>query len=355
MDNFFKFFVQLSIFQDLRDFLGRQFKRAQTELKKVQPFSWQTALMLSLLSWLVFLLLQEPLAQKFVSFFGWIFLILGVDWALLGRSFKIPILGLPIRYGPWVTGAIVTLALYSNRIFLQDVPSALISYPLISAVIASLPKFLRPGPVFRTPDPAGRQDIVILLLLGSLYSCWFQLHFILQDIVEQYPSLLADDFSRSGFVVRFDQDDEISNGVPILNVTEATIRTELDKLNSWIEIQQWLRNIQSQVPQIATIVRYEVFGRQPQIKEYQLWRLNAQTLDNPQDPASLLLQLQALWYGSSSLGSGYILQRTCTIQQAILQIPNAISPIKGPNYQMQCGPIESPLPRVVGRSEEDNQ
>ena len=352
MNNFFKFFVQLSIFRRIRDFLGNQLQRAQSELKKVQPFSWQTALLLSLLSWLVVLLLQEPIAKKFVSFFGWFFLILGVDWALLGRLFTVPILGLKIRYGPWVTGAIVTLALYSNRLLLQDVPSALTTYPLLSALIASLPKFLRPGPEFRLPDPAGRQDIVLLLLLGSLYSCWFQLYFVLQDLVEQYPSVLADDFSRSGFVVRFDRSDtQVSNGVPILNVTEATIRNELDRRTSWIETQQWLRDIQSQIPQIATIVRYEVFGRQPQTKEYQLWRLNAKTLSNPQDPASLLLQLQALWYGSSSLGSGYILQRTCTVQQALLQIPNSLSPIKGSNYQMQCGPIESPLPGVVGREE----
>jgi len=348
MIDFFQFLFGLSLFRNLRESLQEQFKQVQTSLRQIKPFSWQTTLLLSLLSWLVYLLLQDEMAKRFVSFFGWIFLILGVDWALVKRKITVPILGLQFRYAPWVTGAILTIALYTNRLLLPHLASALTSYPIFSALLASIPKFIHPGPTFRPPHRAGRQDIVIVLLLGSLYSCWFQLYFDMQNLLDQYPSLLADDMSRSRFVVQLESDPPLTNGIQILNVAEANVRETLNGLSTWVAVQQQLSNIQAEVPRIATLARSEIYGSPPRSREYRLWRLNAQSFPDPQQPGSLLLQLQALWYGPSSDGKGYILQRSCQVQPAGSQIPIAQAPgTQSTVYQMQCGAIESSLPAVL--------
>lgn len=357
MGDFFQFIVGLSLFRRLRESLVEQVQRLQKSLRQIKPFSWQTALLLSLLSWLVYLLLQEEIARRIVSFFGWGFLILGVDWALVKRKVTVPILGLQLRYAPWVTGAILTLALYTNRLLIQDIPGALTSYPIFSALLATIPKFVHPGPTFKAPNRAGRQDIVLLLLLGSLYSCWFQLYFEVQNLANQYPSLMADDMSRSNFVVQMERDPTQTRGIEILNVTESTIRETLNRLPTWTDVQQQLSQIQTEVPRLATIARYEVYGNPPQSREYRLWRLNAKTIPDPQQPNSLLLQLQALWYGPSSNGRGYILQRSCEVQPAGSQIPLPLGLPFGQSgqapgspalaYQMNCRPLESSLPLIL--------
>jgi hypothetical protein len=348
MGDFLQFLFGLSLFRDLRQSLVEQFKRLQKSIQQIKPFSWQTALLLSLLSWLVYLLLQDEIAKRIVSFFGWAFLILGVDWALFRRKVTVPILGLQFRYAPWVTGALLTIALYTNRLLLQDLSSALTSYPIFSALLATIPRFIHPGPTFRAPTRAGRQDIVILLLLGSLYSCWFQLYFDIENLLDRYPSLRADDMSRSNFVVQLDRDPPQSNGIQILNVAEAAVRETLNGLPTWADVQQRLSNIQTEVPQIATIARYEIYGNPPRGREYRLWRLNAQSVPNLQQPGSLLLQLQALWYGPSSDGKGYILQRSCVVEPVGSQIPIAQAPgTQSPAYQMQCGAVQSSLSTVL--------
>ncbi|WP_088891289.1 DUF5357 family protein [Leptolyngbya ohadii] len=360
MGDFLQFLFGLSLFRDLRQSFVEQFKRFQKSLREIKPFSWQTALLLSLLSWLVYLLLQDEIAKRIVSFFGWAFLILGVDWALVRRKLTVPILGLQVRYAPWVTGAILTIALYSNRLLIQDVSDAFTSYPIFSALLACIPKFIHPGPTFRPPNRAGRQDIVLVLLLGSLYSCWFQLQFEVQNLLAQYPSVLADDMSRSNFVVQMEQEPQPTYGIQILNVAEAEVRNTLNDLTTWAEVQQQLGNIQAEVPRIATIARYEIYGNPPRSREYRLWRLNAVSLPDPQQPSSLLLQLQSLWYGPSSNGRGYILQRSCVVQPAGSQIlvpsgvpfgQSAQAPgSQTPVYQMNCRPLESSLPAVLPQS-----
>ena len=182
-------------------------QKTQAWLNNVKPFSWEAMLLLSLFSWFVYLLLQGIYAKKFISIFAWAFLIFGIDWALLGKQVTIPLIGFKFQHGPWITGAIASLAFLTNDFIITDWRSALISWPILSAVIAAYSRFIQPGLKFGTPGSTGRQDLVLLFLISGLISCWLQFHFLIQDILrtysqqfdwfyledETYQSLLPDD------------------------------------------------------------------------------------------------------------------------------------------------------------------
>lgn len=304
----------------------------QGRFKDVQPFSGITALLLGIFSWLVYLLIREPAAKELVALTGWFFLIVGIDWILYKKTVTIQPLGLKITYGPWVTGALLSLALYSNRFFIQDVPTALVSWPLLSGIIAAIPFLLKTGPQIKKFDdflPFERQYLVLLALISILLSCWIQFHFLLDNLLQQYPSLLADrQVGKSAFIVRLNSP-PVSKGVSILDTAEAMIREELRRGElmgrSWADGQRLLLNVQTETSPIrplnmAPVIAEKVFGNSPGIEEAPLWLYNAQffpsNIDNApgsQSPWYGTLLLQAIWRGPSSQPNGYTLDKSCRV------------------------------------------
>ena len=304
----------------------------QARFKDVQPFSGTTALLLGIFSWLVYLLIREPAAKELVALTGWFFLIIGTDWVLFKKTITIQPLGLKITYGPWVTGALLTLALYSNRFLIQDVQTALVSWPLLSGIIAAIPFVLKTGPQIKKFDdflPFERQYLVLLALISILLSCWIQFHFLLDNLLQQYPSLLADrHVGKSAFIVRVNPP-PVSKGVSILDTAEAMIREELRqgelRGRSWADGQRLLLNVQTETSPIrpfnmAPVIAEKVFGNSLGIQEAPLWLYNAQffpsNIDNApgaQSPWYGTLLLQAIWRGPSSQPHGYTLDKSCRV------------------------------------------
>jgi hypothetical protein len=334
----------------------------QARFKDVQQFSGTTALLLGIFSWLVYLLIREPAAKELVALTGWFFLIIGTDWVLFKKTVPIPLLGLKITYGPWVTGALLSIALYSNRFFIQDFPTALISWPLLSGIIAAIPTLLKTGPQIKKFDdflPFERQYLVLLALISILLSCWIQFHFLLDNLLQQYPSLLADrNVNKSAFIVRLNSP-PVSQGVTILDTAEAMIRDELRRGElrgrSWADGQRLLRNIQAETSPIrpfnmAPVIAQKVFGNIPGAEEARLWLYNAQffpsNIDNApgsQSPWYGTLLLQAIWRGPSSQPNGYTLAKSCRVPRE----PDA-PPVRGLErpkelsfYLLKCDPIDS--------------
>jgi hypothetical protein len=327
-------------------------KHFKNSFKGVKPFSWHSLLLLSLFSWAVYLLLREPALKQFVSVFAWIFLILGVDWALIEREgkekkeekeFAIPILGLQVRYSPWITGALICLALYSYKFLIHNTADALISWPIISVLVAAFPRFLKPGPKLKSVselDASAKQDLVLLGLIGLLFSCWFQFHFQLQDVLRDYPSIQADNLSKSAFVVQVNRGAApASSGVVMLDTAESLVRDELAK-RTWTEGQQWLRSLQNQdqARQLNDRVKEKVFGNPPRLEESQFW-----SLLTPQVTAGIpddRLQLKAFWRGPSYETNGYSLEKNCLIGAPPLQTITPPQATTG-SYRMNCQPIIS--------------
>lgn len=319
--------------------------------KTVKPFSWHTALLLSLLAWLVYLLVQDPGARQFVSLYGWFFLIIGTDWFFKDdkddkKKLKIPGLKLMIDYGPWITGALIVLAFYSNRVLIQDASTALVSWPLVSAGVIAFPQFLKPDiapkkSFFTVPaKPNVRQNLIVVALLAGLFSCWFQFHFLLQNVLQQYPSIAADDFSQSAFVVRTNPFRPTSSGgTSLLNFAEAEVRENLNG-RSWLEVQRWLRNIDTQTSALEDAIKQEVYGT-TRSEESRFWRLNTKFEDAVPDD---ILTLQMRWVGPSSQDTGYSLEKQCFVRRSPTASASVTIPGEGNAYEMDCRPVSSTLP-----------
>jgi len=334
----------------------------QERFKDVQQFSGTTALLLGIFSWLVYLLIREPAAKELVALTGWFFLIVGTDWVLFKKTVTLQPLGLKITYGPWVTGALLSLAFYSNRFFIQDVPTALVIWPLLSGIIAAIPYLLKTGPQIKKFDdfiPFERQYLVLLALISILLSCWIQFHFLLDNLLQQYPSLLADrQVGKSAFIVRVSPP-PVSKGVSILDTAEAMIREELRRGElmgrSWADGQRLLLNVQTETSPIrpsnmAPVIAKKVFGNSPGIEEAPLWLYNAQffpsNIDNApgsQSPWYGTLLLQAIWRGPSSQPSGYTLDKSCRVprEPEVAAVRGLERPKELSFYLLKCDPIKS--------------
>ncbi|MBD2121915.1 DUF5357 family protein [Trichocoleus sp. FACHB-262] len=288
------------------------FETLQKLLLPPKAFSWQTLILLSIFSCLMAALAGD-LVRDLLATCGWIFLIFGVGWFTTENPIQIGGLSL----GPWITGILVSIFLFGE--WLDERPSLLfISWPLISAAIASLGEFIQSGPRFRAPTPAGRQRLVILFLSNLIISCWFQLYFVIQGWLEIYPSLLANDFNQSNFVVRLGvQTTQAPTGVIILNQAEATLKAELEP-RSWSEVERWLLTLKQQPTEFENAVMQQL----PASEENALWQLQAQFLPDQPD---YTLQLLALWQGPSSDLASHYLTKTCRITQGE-NPPNTASP-----------------------------
>jgi hypothetical protein len=307
-----------------------------SQFKPPRSFSWQTLIFLSLYSWgmslLNSVLTDTEFVKDFLATMGWIFLTLGVGWAL--ADFKVEFLGLKIYPGPWITGALTCTFLFEG--VREEYPALpFVSWPLISAAIAAVPKFLKRGPEFKVPDAKGRQELVILFLVSIILSCWFSFHFLLQDWLGDYPSILADRFDRSAFVINTASPRvSDSRGVLILNLAEAIVVDELEG-RSLAETELWLFNVQSRVADIEN----QILERISSLEENALWNLEGSVSGNA--PA-YMLNLQAIWQGPSSQAGGYFLQKSCAITQEFVQNrPAASAPSVS---QVNCQPISDLIP-----------
>lgn len=288
------------------------FKQLRKTLTPPKPDSWQTLLWLSVFSWAMSLLPVSQLIQGFIATCAWIFLIPGIHWFMHEEKFKVFDLTINVKKGltingiwlaPWITGALVCILLFSGITDERDrTHITLLFWAPLSAIIAALPKFIAMGPKVKKPDPPGRQELVILLLTNLLLSCWFQLFFLTQSWLVDYPSLLTEDLSKSAFVVKFVNNRPPSRGVTILEQAETVLKEELDG-QSWSQVERWLLNLQPQMQQLENVVMTRIAP----VKENALWHLQGQVLPRTE----YQMQMMAVWQGPSADGTGYHLIKPC--------------------------------------------
>jgi hypothetical protein len=309
--------------------------------------SWQTLILISIFSWAVSLLTILEGFQRLIVWIAWVFLIPGIHWFLHEEKFKLQKdLEINIKksltfnklfIGPWITGALVCLFLFRSVI---DIPvsALLILWPTISVLISALPKFVAGvGPKYSLPEkPEVRQQLINLLLSNLLISCWFQLHFLTQQWLAQYPSVLTENLNRSSFVVQLSPVDRPRpRGYTILEQASALLEADLEG-QSWSQVEQWLLNQEDQIAALQP----RTLEQANRIKEDEFWKLQGLML-----PGEYNLELAIVWLGPTRDGIPYHFKRTCQINQ--VSNAQAIRTTPGGSIvQVQCGPISQRLPGV---------
>lgn len=314
------------------------FQQVRDRMKPPQWASWQTFILLSIFSAIVAALTNAPV-QSIIASIGWVFLIIGVWWFTYEEPVKKKLTFNGLFLGPWITGALVSIWIFGSWQG-RPTPASFISWPVISAIIWSTPRFVKTDPktvtpVYTLPTPAGRQDIVLLLLSNLIISCWFQLYFLTQDWLGAYPSLRADDFSRSAFVVELQpQNQTASRGVEVLDIAEQSLKARLEG-KPWAEVERWLEDLNQEMPALAA----EVQQKLPQFTENELWDLDGRVTSD-----RYTLELQAIWQGPSARSRGYYIAKSCQIIQG-----RKVGPPAQLNFGSSAPPaVSAPVSRSVG-------
>ena len=287
-------------------------------IKPPRYFCWQTAALLGLFSWLTSLLAAFVQASGFtvnlLGIFSFLFFTIGVGWALTKHPIKL--FGLSI--GPWITGAIICAFIFVPWPGNNIVP-AVVSWPLVSVFIAAVPHFVTWNMTFKIPSVAIRQDLILLLLLNLLFSSWLEFYFLIQNWLDDYPSIIMDDFSRSGFVyVLPTQNIRFSQGDVLLDSAELRLKNTLNGM-PWPSTERWLLNVNERIAPIGNEAREGMID----LAEKDFWELQATVpqAENGGASSSYVLTLQAIWNGPSSHKEGYYLEKNCQITQIFESSP----------------------------------
>jgi Family of unknown function (DUF5357) len=319
--------------KDIKNF----FEQIWNQLKPPKFWCWQTLVALSIFSWITSVIAETDYVKDALAAMGWLFLTLGVGWGLGDKKFKIPLLDITFYPGPWVSGALSCLFITEGF----DLPRSVgfMLWPVISAVIASASRFVKPGPAYKQPDAADRQQIVLWILANSVISCWFGFHFLLQDWLRDFPSITADNYQRSAFVVKLgalQSDDDPANtifqsrGEPILEAAAANMTTQLES-RAWGDVERWLLNVNNEMQAIETEVKKGLAPAQ----ENQFWSLKAQVPPTNSESEYTVL-LQAVWQGPSSYPGGYYLEKPCQVTREITTVPIGSPTANTSSTQVSC-------------------
>lgn len=298
-------------------------------------FSWQTLIGLSVFSW-VMSFLATNIFTIILASFSWWFLILGVYWAT--TSNKDISIG-KVLLSPWITGALVTIYIF-GIVTGELSADALVVWPLISAVIAALPTCLGENFQPKIPDRDKRQPLVWLFTSQLILSSWFQFYFLVENWLVQYPTIAADTFEKSAFVVRLSTDEpkqRLPRGTTILDLVASRLEEQLNN-QEWSDIEQILlirerEKLKQLIKQIDAEVRQEIAS--PDIKEDKFWQ-DVSLGDISLRESGYNLQLNTLWQGPRSQIKPNVLTKSCEIIPVNRETDTGISPIS----QVECDPVE---------------
>jgi Family of unknown function (DUF5357) len=329
------------------------FQDLQKQLTPAQWASWQTLLLLSGFS----ALMASPMAvennpagaamQMVVSGCGWVFLIFGVWWFTAEKPIKETLTVSGLFLGPWIVAALITAFFYSSLKVLS-VPVAVIFWPPLAALVSISGRFVKSNadtktPEFTWPDLKFRQEMVLLVLSYCVIACWLQFYFLLQGWLVQYPSLMAQNFGESAFVVEVGRSEkDFSRGRDVLKTAEDQL-TEKFRQTSWPEVEKWLLEINRNLPALEDTVK-QTLNQRSRMEDNNLWALRGQVTGGEYD-----VELRAVWQGPSAKNTGYYIAKTCQISpETVFEKPEVLvfkDGIKTGSLPI----VKPPKMRVIGK------
>lgn len=292
----------------IRLFLGFKIVRILVQLLGPTRFySWKTFFWLGIFSWLMSSL-ASGLVDRVIYVCGWIFFIAAIDW--FAREDKIPL-------RPWLTSALIC-------IFVFDLATAgikreaLVFWPTIAGVVAAIPYFIDNQLYPKLPSQVERQRLVVLVLSQILLSCWLQFFIITQNLMADYPSLLADNLERSSFLVKVDLGKpERPKGVDLINGIKEELIQDLGQ-EPWSEVKERLS--QPGFPESLQVtsdkVKQKVLPNSTtnllgkETSEASLWEVES---DTKPVASGYNLRLKAKWKGPHFENTDYQVEQYCEI------------------------------------------
>ncbi len=319
-------------------------------LRPPRPFSWETLILLSIFSWLLsafsWLLVPPALNAYHFTHTGFlIFFVLGTAWWQWER----PITVLGIKIGPWIVGLLLSIVL------LDDLPenwrhqAMIVTWPLLTASVRSLPKFFRGQLLPNWPPISMLKELTVMFLFHVLISLWLQFGFLLNQWMINYPSLLTEDLTRSSFAIFTGiEAPEIPQGNILINEMEAFLREQIEG-QQLPRVDQVISGLLENRIEIDKTVK----KRLPNIEENQWWELRGNVI---QRQAGYGITLFAIWTGLPLTGEEYYLEKSCEISRTFRQPEPASSrpPAEAlDRAQMECGPTSDrksgPIPLLGQR------
>ncbi|MGB2925525.1 MAG: DUF5357 family protein [Limnothrix sp.] len=280
-------------------------KKWYEKLKPDRWYSWQTAFLLSAISCVMSILAEtfgktDSLVATLIAYCGWIFLIAGISW---WSTEEYP------TFSPWITGAALCIFFFGS-FSIESWGWAVAVWPIISAIVYTLPYFwddcLRP----RIPNTADR--IKILLVVGSqlLFSFWIQFFIVLSNFIEEYPSFYNDDLSESLFIVRTpNRSLQSPRGVFILELLDGKLVEHYED-KPWAEVDAEIVRDPTVIPeQLLTGVNRQITP----LKEDSYWELQPAIAIPADRGYDLIVRYE--WTGPQARqDDDYFVEKTCSLQ-----------------------------------------
>lgn len=270
-------------------------------------YSWQTAMALCVLAWVMSFPTDPPIQNLLVRL-GWICLIAGVGW----MTTENPIALWGLSFGPWLTGILICIFLFISNPEESLPRIAVILWPVIAAFVAAFPASFKPTTGLQVPPIQTRTRLILLLLSNLLIMAWILLFYLMQDWLVNYPGLRQEDFSQSNFVAAVGEvPPQEDRGANIVQAMSATLEGEVTgKPRS--EVERWLLQLRED-PDAPNVFRDQVFDRlalttPPDVRDGKLWQFEIRITE----PAYRMV-LGARWMGPSAYSEGYLMQRSCQI------------------------------------------
>ncbi|HLO88226.1 MAG TPA: septal junction protein FraD [Nostocaceae cyanobacterium] len=300
-----------SLFKDLIGlfkFIQDLFQGVRKFFTPPKAFSWQTFIYLSLYSWgLSFL--ATGVIKDIIAFGGWGFLIAGTAWYTTDDPLRVPGTFMPV--GALITGFLVSVFAFGNQ-EIGITPRTIVLWPTLAALITAAPDFFAGNGVSakaQIPKVQDRQKIIVLLAWSMLISCWIQFYFVIDKWVKEYPSVEAENFQRSTFVVKLDIpiNQPRNNGVRILSQLQPLVEEQLVN-QSWSTVEKWLLSANQNVGNLAQEILSKDLAK---YEEKGLWRVEPRVTNVK---SGYRLDILTIWTGPSAKSQGYYLRKSCLIQ-----------------------------------------
>ena len=324
-------------------FLEGVYARIRNFLVPPKAYSWQTFLYLSVFSWFASSL-AVGYVRDIISFFGWLFLIAGTSWYTTDDPLRIPGTFMPV--GALVTGFLVSVFAFGQG---EDVitPRTIVLWPTISALITTIPEFFEgSGTDVQTqiPKPEIRQRLIVMVASCMILSCWIQLYFVMDNWLREYPSLQADNFKQSTFVIKTESPEKIpANGVVILNKLQPLVEEQVAG-RPWSQVERWLINADQQVGNLG---RRVIERNLAKYEEKELWVVRPRVVNTK---SGYTLDLLSIWTGPSSNPRGFYVKKSCRVEpvaaRANSSIANVSKPDKATVAEIDC----DRLPKFIAGS-----
>lgn len=277
-------------------------KKLQKALLPPKVVHWKTPLLLS-----IFLALLSVAAftdwptRRFILDMSWLFFTLSMGLLTSQKPFVIK--GVPLS--PWVTSILIGLWLLV-RLPGDRKEIAWIVGPIIAVVVLATIEIWQSESKWERARSLLRPQFLIITLVHLLFSCWFGFHFLIQDWLQQYPSVLSQDLRQSDFVVTF-QGPTInrSRGVVILEEMEEYLQDQA-RTKPWPQVEQMLIDIDNE----RFFLRNEALKRVKRVAEDDSWDVKTSIV---QGDARYQLDMQADWLGLVFRPEIYSFSKSCEI------------------------------------------